>query len=76
MATKQRITKSKFHNKDTDLGSPNANWDFSEEHEKDNEDCECKPQDDIKFDGDTSDAEMAELLSNPNQNHIENQEIE
>ena len=40
MAKKQGITKLKFHDKDTDLNSPNADWEFSEECKEDNKDYE------------------------------------
>ena len=75
MAKKQGITESKFHNEDTDLNFPNADWEFSEEHEEDDEDCECQSQDDIECDRDVSNVEMEELFSDQNNNHIENQEI-
>ena len=56
-ANKQGITESKFHNGNTALNFPNADWEFGKECEECNEDCECKPQDDMQFEQEMSDAE-------------------
>ena len=44
MTKKQGTTEVKYFNKDTELMSPNVDWEFGKEHKEDDEDCECRSQ--------------------------------
>ena len=50
IAKKQGTTEVKCFNKDTELTSPDADWEFGEECEEDDEHYEHQPQDDVQCD--------------------------